>query len=80
MESLEVITRPHFDKDDEAWLVDIRSRRAENRGPPYFTLVFSGVDMDARAFAERIRPGASGPSIALPCSRTRPPSPTISRR
>jgi 2'-5' RNA ligase len=55
VESLEVIARPHFEKADLAWLTDIRTRRAGNRGPPYFTLVFSGVDMPARDFAARIR-------------------------
>lgn len=58
MESLEVIARPHFAKDDLAWLTDIRSRRAGSRGPPYFTLVFPGVDMPPAAFAERIRRNA----------------------
>ena len=58
MESLEVIARPHFDKDDLAWLTDIRSRRAGSRGPPYFTLVFPGVDLTPKAFADRIRVNA----------------------
>jgi 2'-5' RNA ligase len=58
MESLEVIARPHFDKADLPWLTDIRSRRAGSRGPPYFTLVFPGVDMEPRAFAEQIRRNA----------------------
>lgn len=60
MESLEVIARPHFDKADLAWLTDIRSRRAGSRGPPYFTLVFPGVDMTPQAFAEQIRKNAEG--------------------
>lgn len=55
MESLEVIARPHFDKDDLAWLTDIRSRRAGSRGAPYFTLVFPGAQMEAPAFAAQIR-------------------------
>ena len=58
MESLEVIARPHFEKADLAWLTDIRSRRAGSRGPPYFTLVFPGVEMEPAAFAERIRKNA----------------------
>lgn len=58
MESLEVIARPHFDNSDLAWLTDIRSRRAGSRGPPYFTLVFPGVDMAPAAFAARIRQNA----------------------
>lgn len=60
MDSLEVIARPHFDKDDLAWLTDIRSRRAGSRGAPYFTLVFPGVEMAPEAFAERIRKNADG--------------------
>lgn len=60
MESLEVIARPHFEDADHAWLVDIRSRRAGNRGPPYFTLVFAGVDMDPKAFTEAVRANAAG--------------------
>jgi len=59
MESLEVIARPHFDKDHLAWLTDIRSRRAGSRGPPYFTLVFPGVDLTPKAFADRIRVNAA---------------------
>ena len=55
MESLEVIARPHFDKDDLAWLTDIRSRRAGSRGAPYFTLVFPGADLTPKQFADRIR-------------------------
>ena len=58
MESLEVIARPHFEKADLAWLTDIRSRRAGSRGPPYFTLVFPGVEMDPAAFAAQIRRSA----------------------
>lgn len=58
MESLEVIARPHFDKADLAWLTDIRSRRAGSRGPPYFTLVFPGVEMEPATFAEQIRRNA----------------------
>lgn len=58
MDSLEVIARPHFDKGDLAWLTDIRSRRAGSRGPPYFTLVFPGAQMEAHAFAEQIRRNA----------------------
>lgn len=59
MESLEVIARPHFEEADHAWLVDIRSRRAGNRGSPYFTLVFAGADLEARAFTEAIRANAA---------------------
>lgn len=55
MDTLEVIARPHFDKDDLAWLTDIRSRRAGSRGAPYFTLVFPGVQLEAEAFAKQIR-------------------------
>jgi hypothetical protein len=55
MESLEVIARPHFDKDHLAWLTDIRSRRAGSRGAPYFTLVFPGADLTPKQFADRIR-------------------------
>ena len=60
MESLEVIARPHFEKADLAWLTDIRSRRADSRGPPYFTLVFPGADMTPAAFAAQIRKNAEG--------------------
>ena len=60
MESLEVIARPHFDKADLAWLTDIRSRRASSRGAPYFTLVFSGVDLAPTSFADAIRAHVEG--------------------
>lgn len=55
MESLEVIARPHFEKADLAWLTDIRARRAGSRGPPYFTLVFPGVQLEPRVFASTVR-------------------------
>ncbi|MFZ5719802.1 MAG: 2'-5' RNA ligase family protein [Pseudomonadota bacterium] len=58
--SLEVIARPHFDKDDLVWLTDIRSRRAGSRGPPYFTLVFPGAELAPRAFVAQIRANAEG--------------------
>jgi len=60
VESLEVIARPHFAKDDLAWLTDIRSRRAGSRGPPYFTLIFHGAQMTPSAFAEQVRTVAAG--------------------
>ena len=55
MESLEVIARPRFEKSDLEWLTEIRSRRTGNRGPPYFTLVFPGVDLPPREFAAEVR-------------------------
>ena len=57
MESLEVISRPHFNKVDLAWLTDIRSRRAGSRGAPYFTLVFSNLDLELAAFTKAVRAG-----------------------
>lgn len=60
MESLEVIARPRFDKADLAWLTDIRSRRADSRGAPYFTLVFAAVDLTAEQFIHTIRANAKG--------------------
>jgi 2'-5' RNA ligase len=59
MLSLEVIARPHFDKDDLAWLTDIRARRTGNRGAPYFTLVFPGADLTPAEFAAHVRACAS---------------------
>jgi len=55
MDSLEVIARPRFEKTDLDWLTDIRSRRTGSRGPPYFTLVFPGAQMEPAAFATLIR-------------------------
>jgi hypothetical protein len=60
LESLEVIARPHFEKADLAWLMDIRSRRAGNRGDPYFTLVFPGAEMSTQDFAAAVRAHAKG--------------------
>lgn len=60
MDTLEVIARPHFEKADLAWLTDIRSRRAGSRGPPYFTLVFHGTEMEPAAFVEQVRTLAAG--------------------
>lgn len=51
MITLEVVSRPDFDKSDLAWLTDIRRRRTGNPGPPKFTLMFPGAQMEAEAFA-----------------------------
>lgn len=81
MESLEVIARPQFEKPDLAWLTDIRSRRAGNRGPPYFTLVFAGAEMPAHDFAAHVRAAAAD----IPRIRFRlraalvAPEPTVAR-
>lgn len=58
--SLEVIARPHFEKADLAWLTDIRSRRAGSRGPPYFTLVFPGAELEPKAFVAQIHANVEG--------------------
>jgi len=55
METLEVVARPRFDKTDLDWLADIRARRTGSRGPPYFTLVFPGAQMEPAPFAALIR-------------------------
>ena len=81
METLEVIARPHFDKADLAWLTDIRSRRAGSRGTPYFTLVFSGVDMAPKGFTDAIRAHVQGahPIRFRLRSALVAPEPTVSR-
>lgn len=58
METLEVVARPRFEKADLAWLTEIRSRRTGNPGPPYFTLVFPGAQMEPAEFARLIRVAA----------------------
>lgn len=58
METFEVVAHPHFSKADLAWLTDIRSRRADSRGAPYFTLVFSSAGLGKSAFVERVRKAA----------------------
>jgi 2'-5' RNA ligase len=55
MDSLEVVARPRFEKTDLDWLTDIRSRRTGSHGPPYFTLVFPGAQMEPVAFAGLVR-------------------------
>jgi len=55
LNTLEVIAHPQFEKADQAWLTDIRARRAGSRGAPYFTLVFPGADLAPAAFADAIR-------------------------
>ncbi len=54
MDTLEVVARPDFDKTDLAWLTEIRGRRTGSPGPPKFTLVFPGADMEPAAFAAHI--------------------------
>lgn len=58
METLEVVARPRFEKSDLDWLADIRARRTGSRGPPYFTLVFPGAQMEPAAFAALVRASA----------------------
>lgn len=79
--SLEVIARPHFDRDHLAWLTDIRSRRAGSRGPPYFTLVFPGAEMEPRAFVAQVRANAADvPRIRFRLrSALVAPEPTVGR-
>ncbi len=60
METLEVIARPHFAKVDLTWLTDIRSRRADSRGAPYFTLVFAGADLKPTVFVDAVRAHVEG--------------------
>jgi 2'-5' RNA ligase len=60
VETLETIARPRFGKADEAWLTDIRARRAGSRGAPYFTLVFPGVELNAQAFVKAVRTQVAG--------------------
>ena len=56
LNTLEVIAHPQFEKADQAWLTDIRARRAGSRGAPYFTLVFPGADLAPAAFARSVVP------------------------
>jgi hypothetical protein len=58
LESLEVVAHPHFDKADEAWLTDIRSRRTGGRAAPYFTLVFGGAGLTAETYTAKITAAA----------------------
>ncbi len=60
MSSLEVVARPDFDKADLAWLTEIRAERTDIPGPPKFTLVFPGADMEPAAFAALVTARAHG--------------------
>jgi 2'-5' RNA ligase len=55
VETIETIARPHFGKTDEAWLTDIRARRADSRGAPHFTLVFPSADLTPSDFVKAVR-------------------------
>jgi hypothetical protein len=55
MDTLYVVAKPSFVKADLLWLTAIRAKRAGNFGPPQFTLVFPGANMEQTAFATLVR-------------------------
>ena len=55
MEALYVVAKPAFSGADLAWLTGIRAKRAGNFGPPQFTVVFPGAQMEPEAFADFVR-------------------------
>lgn len=60
MNSLQVVATPSFGKENHAWLVHLRQARAQNLGPPRFTLVFPGSDLAPRDFARAVATAAAG--------------------
>jgi hypothetical protein len=60
MDALSVIAKPDFSTADLAWLTGIRAKLAGNLGPPRFTLVFPGAEMEAKTFADFIRAQVTG--------------------
>lgn len=70
VEALEVIARPEFEKQDLAWLMDIRRKRTGNLGPPRFTLAFPGAMMDHHDFTEFVRARVNGVQRIRFCLRS----------
>jgi 2'-5' RNA ligase len=54
MSSLEVVATPVFSGKDRDWLVHLRETRAQNIGPPHFTLVFPGSDLAPAEFTKHV--------------------------
>ena len=69
MNSLQVVATPSFGKEDHAWLVQLRQARAKNLGPPRFTLVFPGSNLEPRDFAKAVATAAAGISRIKFCLR-----------
>ena len=53
--SFEVVAVPEFAPNDLEWIVRMRRSRAGNKGPPYFTLVFPGSDLDAPHYTAQVK-------------------------
>ncbi len=60
MDTLYVVSKPDFVKTDLQWLTTIRAKRAGNFGPPQFTLVFPGAQLEPREFAAFVASRAEG--------------------
>ncbi len=52
--SLEVVAVPEFAPDDLAWIRKMRLDRAGNKGPPYFTVVFPGPDLEKSLYTTEV--------------------------
>jgi 2'-5' RNA ligase len=59
MSSLEVVATPVFGTKDRDWLVHLREARAQNIGPPHFTLVFPGTDLAPNEFKRHVAAAAA---------------------
>jgi 2'-5' RNA ligase len=70
MSSLQVVATPSFGKEDYAWLAQLRQTRAKNLGPPRFTLVFPGSNLEPRDFAKAVATAATGVTRIKFCLRS----------
>ena len=60
MSSLEVVAAPVFAKRDLDWLMRRREAGAQSLGPPHFSLVFPGSDLEPHEFVAEIKSRAAG--------------------
>jgi len=58
MTTFEVAAAPIFDKKDHDRLVQMRRAAADNRGAPYFTLVFPGAELGLAEFTRHVTAAA----------------------
>jgi 2'-5' RNA ligase len=60
MSSLEVVATPVFASKDRDWLVRLRETHAKSLGPPHFTLVFPGSELEPHDFAQHVAAASAG--------------------
>jgi 2'-5' RNA ligase len=60
MSTFEVVATPVFASKDRDWIVRLRHGHAKNPGPPHFTLVFPGSNLEAQDYTKHIAAASAG--------------------